>query len=87
MLTVTDDARAHFAKLLDGANVPDESVVRIVAQEQGLALAPDVARDGDETFDHDGKTVLVIQPELATHLEGMTLDVNAEGALQIAQAG
>jgi Fe-S cluster assembly iron-binding protein IscA len=84
MLTVTDDARAHFATLLDQAEVPDGSVVRIVTKDQGLALVPDVTRDGDKEFEHDGKTVLVIQQELTSHLEGMTLDVNGDGALQIA---
>lgn len=84
MLTVTEGAREHVAKLLDQANVPDESVVRIVSQAEGLALMPDMARDGDETFEHAGKTVLVIQPELTQHLEGKTLDVTPEGALQIA---
>jgi len=83
MLTVTEGACAHVAKLLDRAEVPDESVVRIVTQDQGLALVPDVARDGDERFEHAGKPVLVIQSELTEQLDGMTLDINEEGALQI----
>lgn len=75
MLTVTDPASAHLAKLLDDAEAPDGAAARFVNGEEGLALQLDQPRDDDQTHDHQGRTVLLLDPEIADLLQDKTLDV------------
>jgi Fe-S cluster assembly iron-binding protein IscA len=75
MLTVTDDARAHLATILDQNDIPQEQAVRLLVGPNGLGLAPDMPKDEDAAFDHAGRTVLVIEPSIADQLDGRTMDV------------
>lgn len=75
MLTVTQDAKAHLANLLEHNNVPDGTAVRLVVAEQGLAMTTDSPGNEDATFDHEGRTVLVMENDIAEQLDGRTLDV------------
>jgi len=75
MVTVTDNAKAHIADLLQQNEAPDGTAVRLVPAQQGLALAPDEPADDDTKFDHDGKTVLIMKPNIADQLDGRTIDV------------
>ena len=45
----------------------------------GLVTTIDHERDGDQHFDCDGRTVLVLDPEVATQLSERTLDVGENG--------
>lgn len=76
MLTVTPEACAHMAELIDRNNVPSPQTIRLVPGQQGLGLAPDEPRPGDATFEHDGRTVLAVEQSLAEKLDGRTLDVD-----------
>jgi hypothetical protein len=55
------------------------------ADEEGLALALDSVRDGDEVFEHDGRHILLIDGRAASLVEGLVLDVveNAFGRKQL----
>jgi len=76
MLTVSDDARAHLASLLENVEgAPDDAAIRLVAQPQGLGLAVDTPDDADETVEHDGRTILVMDAEVASMLDERTLDI------------
>jgi len=75
MLTVTDPASAHLAKLLEDAEAPDNAAARFVAGEEGLALQVDEPKEDDQAHQHQGKTVLLIDPEMAELLQDKTLDV------------
>jgi len=75
MLTLTQAAGEHLSKLLDESDANDEAAVRLVAREQGLALAADQPRPEDTTFEHDGKTVLILDQQVAEALADRTLDV------------
>jgi Fe-S cluster assembly iron-binding protein IscA len=75
MLTVTEPASAHLAKLLDDAEAPDGAAARFVSGEEGLALQLDQPKDDDQTVDHQGRTVLLLDPEIADLLQDKTLDV------------
>jgi Fe-S cluster assembly iron-binding protein IscA len=75
MLTVTDPAGAHLAKLLDDAEAPEGAAARFVAGEDGLALQVDEPRDDDQSHDHQGRTVLLVGPDVAELLQDKTLDV------------
>ena len=83
MITVTERAKEHLKETLD-ANT-DESA----AEPQGLRLGMtgpgqfglglDTERDGDEVVEHEGSKVLMVEGELATRLQGITLDLQATG--------
>ncbi|MFG0286079.1 MAG: hypothetical protein ACF8R7_16805 [Phycisphaerales bacterium JB039] len=75
MLTVTDAAKAHLATILDENNIPQDQSVRLLTGPNGLGLAPDMPKEEDASFDHDGRTVLVIEPAIADQLDGRTMDV------------
>jgi Fe-S cluster assembly iron-binding protein IscA len=75
MLTVTDDAKAHLASIITENNVPDEYAIRLVAGPQGIGLAPDEPKETDETFEHEGRTVLCVEPALNEQLDGRKLSV------------
>jgi Fe-S cluster assembly iron-binding protein IscA len=78
MLTVTDAATERIAQLLDDQGVPDETAVRLVYHQQGIALQQDTEREGDTTFEHEGRTVLLLDNEVANLLSEGTLDVDGE---------
>jgi len=75
MLTVTDPAGEHLAKLLDDAEAPEGTAARFVAGEDGLALQVDEPKEDDQNHDHQGRTVLLIDPQVAELLQDKTLDV------------
>ena len=84
MLTVTPEACAHMADLLERNRITEPQTIRLVPGEQGLGLRPDAPKPGDATFDHDGRTVLTMDQGLAEQLDGRTLDVDlAEGRAQL----
>ncbi|MFI4896743.1 MAG: hypothetical protein ACIARR_02840 [Phycisphaerales bacterium JB059] len=75
MLTVTDSACAALANILETNNAPENIALRLGAAPQGgLGLAPDSPGAEDQSYDHEGKTVLVIAPDLLTQLDGVILD-------------
>lgn len=75
MLTVTEAAGAYLTGILAEANVEDGTAVRFVVQENRLAPYLDNARPQDATFDHDGRTVLVLDEGISQTLANSTLDV------------
>lgn len=84
MLTVTPEACAHMADLIERNKIPEPQTIRLVPGQQGLGLTPDQPRPGDATFDHDGRTVLTMEQSLAEQLDGRTLDVDkADGQAQL----
>jgi Fe-S cluster assembly iron-binding protein IscA len=75
MLTVTESATAHLAEMLDEANAPGGAAARFVVGPEGLSLAMDAKRDGDETFEHEGRTVLLVAQDVSELLTEKTLDL------------
>jgi Fe-S cluster assembly iron-binding protein IscA len=75
MLAVTDAASEHIANLLDNRETETDAVVRLVVQDEGLTMVLDSANPDDVTYDHLGRTVLVMKPDLAEQLDGKTLQV------------
>jgi Fe-S cluster assembly iron-binding protein IscA len=74
MLTVTQDAKNVLADILDRGNAPQEMALRLVAESGALHLKPDQERPEDTSFDHDGKTVLIVDEKLASDLNDVVLD-------------
>ncbi|MFW6039082.1 MAG: hypothetical protein ACOC9P_01235 [bacterium] len=73
MLTITEPAANHLGKLLDEAEAPEGTAARCVASEEGLSLQIDSPGENDHTFEHDGKTLLVLDPQVAELLSDKTL--------------
>jgi Fe-S cluster assembly iron-binding protein IscA len=75
MLTVTEAAGVYLTEILAEANAADDTAVRFVVQENKLAPYLDNARPGDATFDHEGRTILVLDEGISQTLANSTLDV------------
>ena len=75
MLTLTTEAGAHLAEMLTQAGAPDEAAVRLLVSDEGVALAADSPKPDDTTFEHDGRTVLVMEQSVADALSERTIDV------------
>jgi Fe-S cluster assembly iron-binding protein IscA len=75
MLSITDEAYAHLARLLDDVRATDGMAVRFSLEEDDLWMQPGGPMPGDTTFAHAGRTLLVLSEQVATALSGKTLDV------------
>ncbi len=78
MLEVTDQAKAHLAELLEQSGADEEAAVRLTKGDSGLDLVLDTPQPGDQTVEHDGSTVLVLEQQLAELLGSRTLDISTE---------
>ncbi len=74
MFTVTLPARAY---LTSGsvAHAPAGLTIRLLLKGESLDSIVDYVRDGDVTFEHDGRIVLAIDSETAEALEDCILDI------------
>ena len=75
MLTVTEAASAHLARMLNEQNAPEEIAVRFVPEEEGIALRHDSERPGDTTFQRQDRTILVLDAAVSELLAEDTLYV------------
>jgi hypothetical protein len=46
----------------------------IVMGDHGFGLIPDIFRNGDQAIEHEGAKVLLMDPEIAEAVKGLTLD-------------
>jgi hypothetical protein len=84
MLNVTPAASEYLNRMLEQAKAPSEAAVRIVPKRDGAGLATtiDQERAGDQHYDCEGRTVLVLDSEIAKTLSDQTLDL-AEDAQRL----
>ena len=83
MIHVTERAKNELKKLLMAKVDWPEARLRLVDRGQGqLGLGIDVESPHDRIVDYEGRKLLVVEPALATSLNGVTLDVDdsPEGA-------
>ena len=78
MLTITETAGSHLAQLLLESEAPEEAAVRIAHDQDGWSLLLDNADPEDQRYEHNGKTILVIDQESAELLGDVTLDVQMD---------
>ena len=84
MLTITEIASAYLAAMLAQAGAPEEVAVRFVPGENGVTMVSDEPQPDDTTFDHDGRTVLVLDEQISQLLADKTLDIqNADGEMKM----
>lgn len=74
MLTMTQVAGDHLQTLLDKSNAPDDAALRFVPGQKGLEITMDKPRDNDQQLEHAGRTVLLLDEQLAQKLDGHQLD-------------
>ncbi len=83
-VTVTERAAQELRSMLAQAASKEGETVRLISQPGGggFAIGVDQVREGDETVEEQGETVLVISSSLAEALEGAVIDVEEteEGA-------
>jgi hypothetical protein len=77
MFMMTETAGEYLTAVLDNANVPDETAIRLVLEGGTLTPQLDNARPGDEKFDHAGRMVLILDTQVSQVLDNSTLDVEA----------
>ncbi len=75
MVTVTYTAGEHMAYMLSEHQVRDDVVLRIKLTKGGVELQPDKMRSGDETFDDNGKIVLVLDQQTSQFVGNKTIDL------------
>jgi len=75
MLNVSDTAYTMLSSLLSESNAPEGVAARITNTEQGLTLTIDEVQNSDETFNHDGKTVLAVDESVTDHVNDKSLEV------------
>ena len=75
MVTVTYRAAEHMAYTLFEHQVRDDVVLRIKLTKGDVEVQPDKIRPSDETFDHNGKVVLVLDQQISQLLGNKTIDL------------
>ena len=79
MLTMTESAGAHLAQLLSENNASEDITIRFLLIGEQFTPKLDNVCPGDVTFEHAGKTVLVLDEPLSERLADSTLDVRETG--------
>ena len=75
MLNVTYLAAEHVAYMLAKHEVPDDVALRIKLQKGGVEIEPDKIRPDDETFDHNGIVIMVVDQQTLQLLGDKTIDL------------
>jgi Fe-S cluster assembly iron-binding protein IscA len=76
MLKVTDSARQLLKETLKAQSDDPEVSLRLSLKQSGqFEIVPDREVQGDQVVKHEGVKVLLVAPELAPIIEGVTLDV------------
>ena len=77
MVSVTEGARKELKRMLSEKVDWPGARIRLVDRGQGnIGLGIDIEVPGDHVVEYEGTKVLIIEPELATNLKGITLDVD-----------
>lgn len=62
------------AEVGDECEIGDVTLRLVMMGDQGFGLIPDIFREGDQAIEQDGDKVLLVGPEIAGFVKGMTLD-------------
>ncbi|MHC4063873.1 MAG: hypothetical protein ACYSUI_05155 [Planctomycetota bacterium] len=79
MLTVTAGAGTRLAHIIDRQERLEEVAVPLTHDGRRIAMTTDEERPGDATFEHKGRTVLLLDERVSRLLEDETLDVQQSG--------
>ena len=73
---MTDAAARFLAKVLATGEPDTPQTLRIAVVDGNYMFSQDDARDGDLVIEHDGKHLLVLDPQIAQALSGVVLDTH-----------
>lgn len=73
MLTVTEGASELLGEIQKNRDEP-EKTLRLVKQGEQYELSFDEAQESDQVVTHQEEAVLLIDAELSTALDGITID-------------
>jgi hypothetical protein len=78
MLTVTESAGALLTQILDQEGLSEDIAIRLVCEDEGLAMQADNERPGDNAFQYQGRTVLVLDKQISELLAENSLDADGD---------
>lgn len=73
MLEVTEETLRFLSRALREREAPDDVAMRLSRRSGSLEVFPDQEKPGDQGFDVQDRTVLVVAGELAESLDGQRL--------------
>ncbi len=80
MINVTQRAGKELRKILDSHVDNWYARLRLVSRGKGrIGLGIDIKMPDDEVVECEGTDVLVVAKELATNLDGVTIDIEEDG--------
>ncbi len=80
MLTVTESGKEELKTISLQVVEQPGSTLRLVVNEQGqLGLIAGTEKEGDQSIEHQGKTILLVDRVLSEALEGVCIDYQDEG--------
>lgn len=74
MLNVTEKAAGALLESLEASRSEESQLLRLTRMAEGLGLALDEERAGDQVVEHQDRKVLVIEQDISQSLDGATLD-------------
>ena len=85
MLEVTEEALQYLLRSLRGRKAPDHVAMRMTRRSGVLEIAPDQEDGGDQGFDVEDRTVLLVNQALAREMDGQRLCVaeNSDGLAEL----
>ena len=75
MLTVSEEAKEMITEMLEQNGEAEGAAVRLVAGQGAFRLALDSPKPGDDKFEHNGRTVLVVSKAVSKALDQRNLTV------------
>lgn len=90
MVTVTESAKQTLKDILTTHSNDPEVGIRLTFNPPGeFGIALDREVEGDQVVEHEGTKALLVAPDLAPMVEGITLDVRetAEGPRLVMSKG
>ena len=77
VIDVTERAKQELKRLLYQKVDWPQARLRLMDRGQGkLGLGIDIELPGDQLVEYEGSAVLIVEPELAANLIGVTIDVD-----------
>jgi len=76
MVSITDAAGAHLHEMLSRHSFGGDIAIRLLQDGGRLVLRTDRAQPRDQVFQHEGRTVLVVDRRLVESLGDRTLEVH-----------
>ena len=77
MIGITQAGLDELKRILNEHSDDTQAVLRLTTDEKGtLGLILDTDTPEDQVLEHEGSKLLIIEPNLAATLEGITIDVD-----------